>query len=251
MRKKFIAGNWKMYKTFEETLSFSEELKKSELPEDVKVGLMVPYPYLDYMVKAFKDTKVLIGAQNIHFESEGAFTGEVSCKMLKSLGVTHAIIGHSERRQYFCETDDSVNLKLKAAFKDGIFPIFCVGENLTQREENDAFPVVEKQIRKGLYEIPEEYGRNLTIAYEPVWAIGTGVNATKEEANEMCSFIRNLLADIYGKETADEIIIQYGGSVKPENSKELLSMEDIDGALVGGASLKADTFLSIINYKKL
>lgn len=239
-----------MYKTFEETVLFIEEFKKAELPKDVKVGLMVPFIYLDFMVKAFKDTDVIIGAQNVHFEQEGAFTGEVSCKMLKSIGVTHAVIGHSERRQYFCESDDSVNQKLKAAFKEGISPIFCVGENLNQREENDAFPVVEKQIRKGLYEIPEEHVKNLTIAYEPVWAIGTGVNATKEEANEMCSFIRNLLTDIYGKETALEVTIQYGGSVKPENCKELLTMSDIDGALVGGASLKTDSFLSIINYLK-
>ena len=250
MKKKFIAGNWKMFKTFEEVEAFSREFKKMDLPDDVEVGIMAPALYLDFLVKSFANTKVRIGAQNLYFEEEGAFTGEISPKMLKSMGVSYCIIGHSERRQYFGETDESVNLKLKAALAQGIFPIFCVGENLAQREENDAFPVVEKQVRKGLHQIGEEHAEKLTIAYEPVWAIGTGKNATKEQADEMCGFIRNLLADIYGGEKAGEISIQYGGSVKPENAKELLLMPQIDGALVGGASLKPASFLSIIEYSK-
>jgi triosephosphate isomerase len=245
MRKPFIAGNWKMFKTVEEGLAFAEALKREYHFSHGKLGIMAPYPLLGPLVEAFRGTEIKIGAQNMHFEKEGAFTGEVSPRMLQSLGVQYCIIGHSERRQYFNETDESCNLKLKAAYAHNILPIFCVGENLKQRESQEAFTVVEKQIKEGLKELKIQDFSTLTVAYEPVWAIGTGRNATPEQADEMCGWIRKIIGSLYGDQKADQVIIQYGGSVKPENAHELLNMPEIDGALVGGASLEAASLLAI------
>ncbi|MBQ3123329.1 MAG: triose-phosphate isomerase, partial [Firmicutes bacterium] len=191
-----------------------------------------------------------IGAQNMHFENEGAYTGEISAGMLKEIGVDYCIIGHSERRQYFAETDETVNKKLKKAFEAGIGPIMCVGENLEEREAGNAFDVVKVQLEGGLSGIPESDVEKLVIAYEPVWAIGTGKTATAAQANEMCGFIRSEVARLYSRETAEKVIIQYGGSVKPGNAAELMAMEDIDGALVGGASLVPADFIKIVNFKE-
>jgi triosephosphate isomerase len=184
----------------------------------------------------------------MHFENEGAYTGEISPLMLKELGVSHCILGHSERRQYFNEDDESCNKKLQAAFNHDILPVFCVGENLDQRQANKAFSVVESQLNGGLKAIKKEDIARLTIAYEPVWAIGTGKTATPEEANEMCGFIREKLINLYGDEIADKVVIQYGGSVKPSNATEIMNMEEIDGALVGGASLDPKSFMEIIDF---
>lgn len=248
MRMPFIAGNWKMFKTTKEALDFAEEFKGIYTPTDVQVAVFAPYTQLSALVEAFKGTSIHVGAQNMHFEEEGAYTGEISAKMLKEIGVTHCIIGHSERRQYFGEDDESCNKKLHTAFRHSISPVFCVGENLEEREANNAFPVVEKQLVGGLKDIPEDALSKLTIAYEPVWAIGTGRTATPEQANEMCGFIREKLISLYGDEGADLVVIQYGGSVKPSNATEIMNMEEIDGALVGGASLDPKSFMEIINF---
>ena len=245
MRNSFVAGNWKMCKTVEEGLAFAEELKRQYRPSDGKLGIMVPYVLLGPLCEALRGTGIIVGAQNMHFEKEGAFTGEISPAMLQSLGVPYCIIGHSERRQYFNETDESCNLKLKAAFTHGILPIFCVGENLEQRENQLAFSVVENQVKEGLKGLTAEEVTEITLAYEPVWAIGTGRNATPEQANEMCGFIRKVVESLYGDHVANQVVIQYGGSVKPENAGSLLHMSEIDGALVGGASLDVESLLAI------
>lgn len=248
MRMPFIAGNWKMFKTTSEAVSFAEELKSLYTPTDIKAAIFAPYTQLNALVEAFKGTGISVGAQNMHFEEEGAYTGEISPLMLKELGVTHCIIGHSERRQYFNEDDESCNKKLHAAFNHQILPVFCIGENLEQREANQAFSVVEEQLIGGLKGIKKDQMAMLTIAYEPVWAIGTGKTATPEQANEMCGFIREKLITLYGDEAADQVVIQYGGSVKPGNATEIMNMEEIDGALVGGASLDPKSFMEIINF---
>lgn len=248
MRMPFIAGNWKMFKTTEEALSFAEDFKDIYSPTDIKVAVFAPYTQLSALIEAFKGTPIQVGSQNMHFEEEGAFTGEISPKMLKEIGVTYSLIGHSERRQYFGENDESCNKKLHTAFKHGISPVFCVGENLQEREADRAFSVVETQLVGGLKDIAKENITKLTIAYEPVWAIGTGKTATPEQANEMCGFIRSQLITLYGDESADEVVIQYGGSVKPNNATEIMNMEEIDGALVGGASLDPKSFMEIINF---
>lgn len=250
MRQPFIAGNWKMYKNIAEAKQFAEEFKKFEIKSGARVAFCAPYIQLASLVDAFAGTEIGVGAQNMHFEDEGAFTGEISADMLGEIGVTYCIIGHSERRQYFAETDETVNKKLKKAFETGIVPIMCVGENLDEREAGRAFDVVKKQIEGGLADIPESDIEKLVIAYEPVWAIGTGKTATAEQANEMCGFIRSEVAKLYSGETADRLIIQYGGSVKPGNAAELMGMEDIDGALVGGASLVPADFIKIVNFKE-
>lgn len=248
MRMPFIAGNWKMFKTTAEAVSFAEELIKIYTPTDIKVAVFAPYTQLGALIEAFKGTSISVGAQNMHFEEEGAYTGEISPLMLKELGVTHCIIGHSERRQYFAEDDESCNKKLHTAFSHGILPVFCIGENLEQREANNAFSVVEKQLISGLKDIKKNDIAKLTIAYEPVWAIGTGKTATPDQANEMCGFIREKLITLYGDEIADQVVIQYGGSVKPNNASEIMNMEEIDGALVGGASLDPRSFMEIIDF---
>ena len=248
MRKPFIAGNWKMFKTVAEAKQFADEFKKIYIKDDVRVAFCVPYTQLAAMTEAFSDSGVEIGAQNMHFEDEGAYTGEISAKMLKELGVKYCIIGHSERRQYFGETDETVNRKLHKAFAEGIEPIMCVGESLDERDGGMAFDIVKRQLTAGLKELTAEQVSNLVIAYEPIWAIGTGRTASAEQADEMCGFIRDVIEELYGDAAACSTTIQYGGSVKPENAGEIMNMPEIDGALVGGASLKPADFIQIVNF---
>ena len=248
MRTPFIAGNWKMFKTPAEAKSFCQEFKKLYVPDDVRVAFMVPYVDLDACLTEFAGTNIKVGAQNMHFEDEGAFTGEVSAKMLREMGVTYCVIGHSERRQYFNETDETVNLKLRKAFAEGILPILCIGESLAQREAGEHFNLVKDQLEKDLAGLSAEQVKKLTIAYEPIWAIGTGVTATPEQADEMCGFIRDTVEDLYDDIVACDLTIQYGGSVKPGNATEIMNMVEIDGALVGGASLKPEDFIQIIKF---
>lgn len=250
MRKKVIAGNWKMNMLPNETIQFIEELAPLVKDTDNEVILCVPYTDLFYALLTAQNTNIKIGAQNMHFAENGAYTGEVSGKMLKSINVEYVIIGHSERRQYFNETDETVNKKLKAAFENGLKPIVCVGETLEQREEGKVEEVITNQTKLALDGLTNEQIENTIIAYEPIWAIGTGKTATKEDANDAIKAIRNKIGQIYGQNVADRVIIQYGGSVKSSNAKELFSMSDIDGALVGGASLKSEEFSKIVNYNK-
>ena len=250
MRRKVIAGNWKMNMLPGEAIEMINEL--TPLVKDTKneVILCVPYTDLFYALLTAQNTNIKIGAQNMHFEESGAYTGEVSGKMLKSINVEYVIIGHSERREYFNETDETVNKKIKAAFKYGLKPIVCVGETLEQREAGKAAEIITKQTELALEGLSNEQVENTIIAYEPIWAIGTGKTATSEDANNSVKEIRNKISEIYGEETASKVIIQYGGSVKSSNAKELFNMSDIDGGLVGGASLKAEEFSKIVNYDK-
>lgn len=248
MRIPFIAGNWKMFKTKAEALAFAEEFKALYQGTDVQTAICAPFTNLEALVEAFKDTDIMVGAQNVHFADEGAYTGEISVAMLEEIGVDFCIIGHSERRQYFGETDETCNLKLKKLFEGSIRPILCVGESLEERDADKAFDVVKGQLEADLVGIDAEKIKTLVIAYEPIWAIGTGRTATPEQAEEMCAFVRNTLIELYDEETADEVIIQYGGSVKPANATEIMNQEEIDGALVGGASLKAKDFMEIIDF---
>ena len=250
MRKKVIAGNWKMNMLPDAAIRFIDELIPLVRNTENEVVLCVPYTDLFYSLLTAQGTNIKIGAQNMHWEENGAYTGEVSGRMLKSIGVEYVIIGHSERRQYFAETDETVNKKIKSAFKYGLKPIVCVGETLAQREEGKAIEIVTNQIEKALEGLTENQAENTIIAYEPIWAIGTGKTATKEDANEMTKAIREKISYLYGQMVADRVIIQYGGSVKSSNAKELFSMSDIDGGLVGGASLKSDEFAKIVNYDK-
>lgn len=247
MRTPIIAGNWKMNKTIEEAIDLVKEIK-SGLKKDVETVVCVPFITLSQVKKEIEGTELKIGAQNMHWEESGAFTGEISPLMLKEIGVDYVIIGHSERRQYFGETDEIVNKKTKAALKHNINPIVCVGETLEQREKNIHKELVESQILKALDHIDDEEVTKIVIAYEPIWAIGTGKTATSEEANDMISFIRNILRDKYSQDISEKVRIQYGGSVKSSNIAEIMSQSDIDGALVGGASLKADEFIKLIRF---
>ena len=247
MRKKVIAGNWKMNMLPDEAISMITELTPLVKNTQNEVVLCVPYTDLFYALLTAQGTNIKIGAQNMHFEESGAYTGEVSAKMLKSIGVEYVIIGHSERRQYFNEDDEMINKKIKAAFANGLKPIVCVGETLEQRESGIAFDIITDQTEKALEGLTQEQVENTIIAYEPIWAIGTGVNATKEDANEAIIKIREKICQIYGQKVAERVIIQYGGSMKPANAKELLEMSDIDGGLIGGASLKAGSFADIVN----
>ncbi len=251
MRKKVIAGNWKMNMLPDATIRFIDELTPLVKAAESEVILCVPYTDLFYALLTAQNTNIKIGAQNMHWEESGAYTGEVSGQMLKSIGVEYVIIGHSERRQYFSETDETVNKKIKSAFKYGLKPIVCVGETLEQREAGKEKEIVTKQIELALEGLAEEQVENTIIAYEPIWAIGTGKTATSEDANDMVKAIREKISNIYGQMVANRVIIQYGGSVKASNAKELFSMSDIDGGLVGGASLKSDEFAKIVNYNKL
>lgn len=249
IRIPLIAGNWKMYKTTAEAKAFAEEFSKLYKDTDVRAAICAPFTQLVALKEAFAGTNVKLGAQNVHFEDEGAFTGEISVKMLKEIGVDYCIIGHSERREYFAETDETVNLKLKKLFSSSeIIPILCVGENLREREAGNAFDVVEGQLKAGLEGIDKADVSKLVIAYEPIWAIGTGKTATPEQAGEMCAHIRNIVEKLYDEDTCDSVIIQYGGSVKPENASEIMNMDEIDGALVGGASIDASKFIKIVNF---
>lgn len=249
MRRKVIAGNWKMNKLPNETISFFEEFAPLVANSENEVVICAPYTDLFYAILSAQNTNIKIGAENMHWEENGAYTGEVSPQMLKAIGVEYVIIGHSERRQYFAETDETVNKKLKAAHNVGLIPIVCVGESLEQRETGNARKIVTEQIKSGLKDLTNEQITSTIVAYEPIWAIGTGKTATKEDANETIKWIREEIANMYGQENADKIIIQYGGSVKSGNAKELFEMSDIDGGLVGGASLKPDEFAKIVNYK--
>lgn len=248
MRKKVIAGNWKMNMLPDAAIRFIDELTPLVKNTENEVVLCVPYTDLFYSLLAAQNTNIKIGAQNMHWEESGAYTGEVSGKMLKSIGVEYVIIGHSERRQYFAETDETVNKKLHAAFKYGLKPIVCVGETLEEREAGKAEEIITSQTEKALEGLTDNQAENTIIAYEPIWAIGTGKTATKEDANDAIKSIRNKISNIYGQMVAERVIIQYGGSVKSSNAKELFTMSDIDGGLVGGASLKSDEFAKIVNY---
>ena len=250
MRRKVIAGNWKMNMLPNEALEYIAALDPLVKESKNDVIICVPYTDLFYSLLAVQGTNIHVGAQNVFYKENGAYTGEVSPKMLKCINVEYVIIGHSERRQYFNETDETVNLKLKASLNEGLKPIVCVGETLEQREAGETEKVITDQIEKALKDLTPEEVRNTIVAYEPIWAIGTGKTATAEDANTSIKQIRNKIKDLYGENISEEVIILYGGSVKPENAKELFSMSDIDGGLVGGASLKADTFSKIVNYDK-
>ena len=247
MRRKLMAGNWKMNNDIEESLKLVKSLKDSPLNSDVDVLICPPFTSLYPVILELKNSSIKVGAQNMHFEDSGAYTGEVSPTILKNLGVEYVIIGHSERRQHFGETDQFINKKVKSALNHGLKPILCVGESLEQREEGIEKETVRTQLIMDLEGITE--GEKIVVAYEPIWAIGTGRTATSAQANEMSAFIRAVLGDIFTKYTAQNIIIQYGGSVKASNAKEIMLQSDIDGALVGGASLKADEFIKIINFE--
>ena len=247
MRKKVIAGNWKMNKDLHESQKLVSEIING-LGKDTKADVIVcpPFTSLNEVSSLLKGTQIKLGAQNMHHEESGAYTGEVSADMLKSVGCEYVILGHSERRLIFNEPDELINKKIKAALAKGLKPIFCIGELLEQRENGETMQVVSRQVEKGLEGVSAEQMKNVIIAYEPVWAIGTGKTATPEQAQEVHSFIRELVAKKFSVSVAENLIIQYGGSVKPDNAGELLSQKDIDGALVGGACLKADSFLGII-----
>ncbi len=247
-RKTIISGNWKMNKTATETKKFAEELKVI-LPKAkwCDVVVCVPFVNIPAALRAFKDMRVAIGAENVFYEKSGAYTGEVSADMLKDLGVKYVIIGHSERRQYFGETDVIVNKKVQAVLEAGMHPIICVGESLEQREMGVTMDLITLQIKSALAGIPAEKVRKCVIAYEPIWAIGTGKTATAEQANEVCNGIRTTIRHLYGARVARSVTIQYGGSMNPKNAEELLAQPDVDGGLIGGAALKPDQFVEIIN----
>ncbi|WP_216831264.1 triose-phosphate isomerase [Alkalihalobacterium elongatum] len=250
MRKTIIAGNWKMNKTLGEALQFVDQVKGA-VPTSEQVDAVVCSPalFLDVLVKSVEGTDLKVGAQNMHFEDNGAFTGEISPVALSDIGVNYVIIGHSERREMFNETDETVNKKVKAAFAHRLIPIMCCGETLEQREAGQTNELVGDQVKKGLEGLTEDQVKQLVIAYEPIWAIGTGKSSSAQEANETCAHIRTVVADMYSQDVADAVRIQYGGSVKPANIAEYLGQSDIDGALVGGASLEADSFLQLLEAK--
>ena len=247
-RKMIIAGNWKMYKTNSEALQLANQVKmKTTDIKNTGIIMCPPFTALAAVAEVVKDSSIAVGGQNMCYEKEGAFTGAISAGMIKSSGAIHVILGHSERRQYFGETDESVNKKVKAALEFGLKPIVCVGESLEQREGNITSEVVTKQLKGAFADLGPEQLKQIIVAYEPIWAIGTGKTATPEQAQNVHEVIRKHIADSFGQATAENLVIQYGGSVKPENAKELLSQPDIDGALVGGACLKADSFSGIIH----
>ena len=249
MRKPIIAGNWKMFKKIDEAIEFASGLKRELFQLDqelIDIVICPPYTALSEVSEVIYGSNIKLGAQDAHWEDQGAFTGEVSLPMLKDTGCQYVIIGHSERRQYFGETNASVNKKIKAALKNNLIPIFCVGETLKEREANKTFPVLDDQVKNGLDAIDDAQIAKIVIAYEPVWAIGTGKTATPETAQEAQEYIRELLTKMYNKDIAEGIRIQYGGSVKPENIADLMLQPDIDGALVGGMSLELNSFVEIL-----
>lgn len=250
MRRKVIAGNWKMNMLPNEAIEYIQAFEPMVKDANAEVILCVPYIDLFYCLMNAQGTNIKIGAQNMHFAENGAYTGEISPKMLKSIGVEYVIIGHSERRAYYGETDESVNKKIKAAFENELKPIVCVGETLEEREAGKTEEIITTQTRLALEGLDKEQVKATIIAYEPIWAIGTGKTATSDDANNSIKSIRAEIAKIYGEDVASEVIIQYGGSVKSSNAKELFSTSDIDGGLVGGASLKPDEFSKIVNYDK-
>lgn len=249
MRRYLIAGNWKMNCGPQETSNLLNGIKEQrpEIPEGIDVLVCPPEISLSTAAKELRNYKVSLGAQNVHFEDNGAYTGEVSTQMLKEVGCDFVIVGHSERRQYFSETDKTVNAKVIKALSDDIKPVICVGESLDQRKKEVHKKMVKKQVQAALIGVETNRAADVVVAYEPIWAIGTGETATPEQAQEMHEMIRDVLAELYTRETADSIRILYGGSMKPHNAEELLSRPDVDGGLIGGASLKAESFTDIIN----
>lgn len=250
MRKPIIAGNWKMFKTVPEATAFINEVKGKAEVEGVESVICSPFTNLPALVEAVKGTSIKIGAQNLHFEDNGAFTGEISGVMLSDLGVNYVIIGHSERRAYFAETDEIVNKKVHAAFKHGLTPIVCVGESLEERESGKTNEVCKVQTVGAFQGVSAEQAKQVVIAYEPIWAIGTGKSSSASDANEACSYIRSVVRDLYNDEVAQAVRIQYGGSVKPENVREYMAESDIDGALVGGASLQPASYIALVEGAK-
>ena len=247
-RKPLMAGNWKMNKTIPEAVAMVKELKgKIADVKDVDVLICPTFTAISALANEAKGTNINIGAQDIFWEAKGAFTGEIAPNMLVDAGCTYVIIGHSERRQYFGETNETVNKKVKAALTNGLIPVVCVGETLKEREDDVTFKVIESQIREGLKDLSKEDAAKIVIAYEPVWAIGTGKTATPDQAQEVHAFMRKIYGEMYG-DVCQQVRILYGGSVKPENVKELMKKEDIDGGLVGGASLKADSFEALVKF---
>ncbi len=246
-RKKFIAGNWKMNTTVDQAVELARAVvDKVGTVDNVDIAVCPPYTNLTSVAEVLRGSTVKLGAQDVHWEPRGAYTGKIGCAMLKSAGVEYVIIGHSEQRQYFGETDESVNKKIKAALEAGLLPIVCVGETIEQRRANEVETVLGRQIRGGFEGVTARQLLTCTIAYEPVWAIGTGETATPEQANGAHKYIRSVVSELYDSGTAEAVRIQYGGSMKPGNAKELLGRSDIDGGLIGGASLKADDFAGIV-----
>jgi triosephosphate isomerase len=251
MRRPIIVGNWKMHKTTAEAVALVNALRTSVAQvQDVDIGVAPPYTALMAVAEALRGSTLFVAAQNMHWEPQGAFTGEISAPMLTDIGCARVIIGHSERRQYFAETDTTVNKKLRAALNAQLDPILCIGETLAQREGNATFGVLEQQVRQGLADIAADSMSRVVMAYEPIWAIGTGKTATPAQAQEVHAFIRSLLGELYGKALADEVRIQYGGSVNAGNIHTLMTQADVDGALVGGASLEASSFAQIVSFQR-
>jgi triosephosphate isomerase len=250
MRKAIIAGNWKMNNTVSEAVKLIEELKPLVAEATCDVVVCPPAICLDTVKKATEGTNIMVGAQNMHFEESGAFTGEISPVMLKEMGIQYVILGHSERRQYFGENDQDLNKKMKKAFEYNLIPILCVGETLEEREANITEEVLARQVKLDLAGLQKEQVEKSVIAYEPIWAIGTGKTATAEQADETIGFIRNTIGKMFGNETAEKVRIQYGGSVKPSTIKEQMNKINIDGGLIGGAALKAEEFAAIVNFDK-
>ncbi len=248
MRKKIIAGNWKMNMTPAKAVELIDSLKNEINSNEVDVVVCPPFVCLPAVLEAVKGTNIAVGAQNMHFEENGAYTGEIAPSMLVELGVKYVIIGHSERRQYFAETDQTVNKKTLKALEHGLVPVVCVGESLEERQQGVTIDLVRLQTKIALKDVTAEDAKKVVIAYEPIWAIGTGMTATSAQAEEVCAAIRQVIAEVYSKEVADEVRVQYGGSVNGGNANELFNMGNIDGGLVGGASLKPE-FASIVNYK--
>ncbi|WP_252344729.1 triose-phosphate isomerase [Gemella sp. zg-1178] len=251
-RLPFIAGNWKMNLTVKEAREFAKEVAdKIPATDKVEAAICAPSTHLETLVSLTENSNLNIGAENCHFEKSGAFTGEISPLTLADLGVKYVILGHSERREYFFESDELINKKAKAAFEHGLVPIVCCGETLEQYEASQAVDVITKQLKVDIAGLEKDQAEKLVIAYEPIWAIGTGKSATKEDAQKMCKAVRDVVADIYGQDVADKVRIQYGGSVNPTNIAEYMACPDVDGALVGGASLKVDSFVALLEGGKL
>lgn len=248
MRKPIIAGNWKMNNTVADTKALLTELKPLVADAECEVVVCVPYTNIATAVELTKGSNIKVGAENVHWAEKGAFTGEISANMLVESGVEYVIVGHSERRQYFGETDKTVNMRATAALKSNLKPIICVGETLEERESNRYEEVLVRQTTEALCGMTEENLNNVVIAYEPVWAIGTGKTATNEEANATIAIVRNTVANLFGKNVADKMRIQYGGSMNPKNAAALMAMPEIDGGLIGGASLKAVDFSQVVKY---
>lgn len=248
MRRPIIAGNWKMNKTYSEAKSLIDEISKLSLNEEVEAVICPPFINLSLAVELTKESQVQVGAQNMYFEEAGAFTGEVSPLMLKDLGVKYVILGHSERREYFKEDDELINKKILSSLSHDLMPILCVGETLEEREAGKEKEKVKEQVTRDLQGLNEESFDKLVIAYEPIWAIGTGKTASSQDAEDMCAYIRSLVVELFGLEAGQKVRVQYGGSVKPSNVKEIMDKENIDGALVGGASLEAESFGQLVNF---